>query len=98
MPNVGSWNGKWTGANHKYFVHRNLKNDKATKAKIAELLQGKDCRNFYHNFGDGWGANVKMRIVDDPTRKKERRVSAGFCGYEWMVDNILSHGRTKDAE
>lgn len=96
MPNVGSWNGRWTGAGRKYFAHRNMKNDKATKAKIAELLQGEESRGFYHNFGDGWGAMVTMRIVDAATRGKERRVSAGFCGYEWMIDNILEYGKTRD--
>ena len=90
MPNVGSWNGKWTGADRPYFRFKTL------SKKDAELLMdGKDYQNFYYNFGDGWGANVKVKITDSYTRRKLEKITKGFCGYEWMIESILKNGKIK---
>ena len=42
MPNVGSWNGKWTGERQLYYETR-----KAKKERENEL----DGEDFYYNFG-----------------------------------------------
>ena len=84
MPNVGSWNGKWTGEENLY-----CKAKKLTKPKELEL----DGKSFYYNFGDGWGANVKAKKIDSKTANKMKRKSKGFCGYEWMIDSIITHGK-----
>lgn len=78
MPNVGSWNGVDTGKKDNYFLFKELHRQE------AEELNGK---SFYYDFGDGWSANVECQIVQKPTK------TAGFRGYEWMVDEILVHGR-----
>ena len=85
MPNVGSWNGVWTGKRPDYNLTKQV-----SVAKAEEL----DGQSWYYNFGDGWGASVSARV---PT-KGERIRSAGFCGYNWMVDSILSHGKILNAK
>lgn len=87
MPNSGSWNGQWSGASNKYIISRRIKDDRA-----KEL----DDKYFYHNFGDGWGAGVSCKIsASSKDTKAALKDSAGFCNYDWMVNNIISHGQTK---
>lgn len=78
MPNVGSWNGKWSGAGNTYTIAV-----QTTPKKKNELLG-----YYYYNFGDGWGAGVTIR---EP--KPREKVTNRFCGYEWMVDSIKKHGK-----
>lgn len=88
MPNRASWNGKWTGDEKKFFRGRSL------DSKDAEiLLGGKDKSSFYYNFGDGWGANVLVEKVSAMENRKRLKKSAGFYGYDWMIDEIINHGR-----
>lgn len=85
MPNVGSWNGKWTGAENLYAVIRNVTADQCTAI---------DGKSFYYNFGDGWGASVSARRVANQRESRSiRKDSKGFCGYEWMIDSIIAHGK-----
>ena len=88
MPNVGSWNGKWSGANNLHFAFRNK-----TKKQVEEFMEGKEAKNFYYNFGDGWGANIKVKPMDAKTKTKIQRKNSGFMGYDWMIDSILKHGK-----
>ena len=95
MPNVGSWNGKWTGEGNKYYIIRTFfKHSDPSNEKIIELLGDNQKRNsWYYNFGDGWGANVIMEIIDSTEAKRREKISSGFSTYEWMIDEILKHGR-----
>lgn len=87
MPNRGSWNGGWSGERDKYVVDRVVKD---------EALNG---RSFYYNFGDGWGANVHVDVVDGAKLKNAAiKGSKGFCGYDWMVDSIISHGKILNSD
>lgn len=90
MPNVGSHNGKWTGADKKYYHIVTL--NKPQKKVVTECINSQKT-NFYYNFGDGWGANVKMEIVDAREAAKRRKSSKGFAGYQWMCEEILQHGK-----
>jgi hypothetical protein len=92
MPNVGSWNGKWTGADRKYYVIEKI-SDKYMKSKdhFKELLEKKK-DSWHYSWNDGWGANVKAEIIDAAEAKKRRKISAGFCGYDWMIDTIKWYG------
>ena len=83
MPSIGSWNGRWSGEGRNYVKYR------VVSPKRAVELNG---RNFYHRWEDGWAANVHVRLMNPGERKQK---SAGFCGYEWMIDNILLYGRTE---
>lgn len=49
--------------------------------------------SWFHSWTDGWRACVTARIM----RQGERRPkSAGFCGYDWMVRNIIWYGDTTE--
>ena len=91
MPNVGSWNGKWTGANNNYYIIKSVSN-KYFKENIEKLFEGKQTNNFYYNFGDGWRANIELERIDCTEGRKRRKESKGFAGYDWMVDSIIKCG------
>jgi len=92
MPNVGSWNGKWTGADSKYYIIEKISDRYLNSKEHFKTLLEKGSDSWYYNFGDGWGANVKAQIIDSIEAKKRRKVSKGFAGYGWMVDSIKYHG------
>jgi len=92
MPNVGSWNGKWTGADRKYYVIRKV-SDRYLKSKdhLKELIEkGQD--SWHYSWNDGWGANVRVQKIDSIEAAKRRKLSKGFAGYEWMINSILFYG------
>jgi hypothetical protein len=95
MPNVGSHNGKWTAADKKFFIHRKV-DGKFFDEHIAPLQPlPLSSLVWFHDFGDGWGANVTLKVVDADTARKAMKTSSGFAGYDWMVDSILKDGTIK---
>ena len=92
MPNVGSWNGKWTGADKKYYVIDKITDRYLSSKDHFKTLLEKGSDSWYYNFRDGWGANVKAEIINAAEAKKRRKVSAGFAGYNWMIDSIKYYG------
>ena len=88
MPNVGSWNGQWTGQSSKYYRHR-----KVSKQEAEKILANKERNSWYYSFDDGWGANVSVEKVLSGEKNKRERNSKGFAGYDWMIDEILKYGR-----
>lgn len=95
MPNVGSWNGQWTGADKKYFVTKKVSKRYLDKQEYFKELREKGKDSWHYNFGDGWGANVTVEIVDSPEAAKRRKQSKGFAGYNWMIDSIIYYGEIK---
>ena len=77
MPNIGSWNGKWSGENN-----RHTKIFSTSKSNKMDEFIG----NYLFNFGDGWSANVEVR---KPLPKE--KVSDRFCGYDWMIASIKKY-------
>ena len=92
MPNVGSWNGKWTGAGDLHCIVRTY----PEKSALLPNIEAKP--SHYYNFGDGWGASVLIAKIDGKQAAKYRKKSKGFCGYDWMVNEIESFGRIKTLE
>jgi hypothetical protein len=88
MPNVGSWNGKWTGESKLYAKIVNTGRVNALKQRALEVL---DKKLFCYNFGDGWTARIDVREVTSKEAAKIRRKSSGFCGYDWMVNSIMTN-------
>ena len=80
MPSNNSWNGKWSGADKKYTVAKNVTDKKADSLD----------KHYYYNFGDGWTACVEVRQAN-----KREKATNKFCGYEWMINSILSCGEIK---
>jgi len=93
MPNRGSWNGRWSGEKDLFAKVVNFSNSKAGKEKADEILKSV---SYYHRWDDGWGASVSVREVDGKEAAKIKKKSRGFCGYDWMIDNIRSHGSCYD--
>lgn len=87
MPNRASWNGRWSGEDRQYVIVKTFV-QREFKEKLSKLIG-----NHYYNFGDGWGANVEVKVVDAAAQKRLMKASAGFCGYDWMVDSLIKHGR-----
>ena len=85
MPGVGSWNGRWSGEGLNYTIvrrmgHRALEGIGVTLEKPERWSYG---------WSDGWRASICARVV--PTGERLTK-SDGFCGYEWMVQEICLHG------
>lgn len=85
MPGRASWNGGWSGESRNYILVRELDD-----IAIARLLgAAMTSASWSHRWSDGWCAEVTARIVP---AGEELPKSDGFCGYDWMVDNILRNG------
>lgn len=92
MPRVNSWNGRWSGEGKLYAKCVRFGRSRAMDEQVAKLL---DVGSWYYDFGDGWGASVTARTVTATEARKIERKSAGFCGYGWMVQSIISHGEIR---
>lgn len=98
MPNVGSWNGRWSGADSKYYIIKRI-SDRYLNSKewFKDFLKnGKD--SWHYSWNDGWGANVRAEIIDSTESRKRKKLSAGFCGYDWMVDSIMWYGKIQSTK
>ena len=91
IPNVGSWNGKWSGEGNLYAKTRNLGKSKNAEQKGKNL----DGKTFHYSWNDGWGANVNVEIINAAEGNKIRAESKGFCGYDWMIDSIINYGEIR---
>lgn len=87
MPNVGSWNGRWTGSDDLHHISRKVSLD-----KLKEIMKDDNTENFHYDFGDGWAANVKVYPITVKENEEKQKLSKGFSGYEWMIDSILDIG------
>ncbi len=85
MPNIGSWNGKWSGEGQLYARVINFGRSKKATEKAKSIL---DKRYFHYNFGDGWSAGVTVKEIDSKEARRIRQLTKGFCGYDWMIDSI----------
>ena len=87
MPNVGSWNGKWSGENQLY----------CRVFKDKQVPQNLRNKAFYYNFGDGWVARIEVLGADAATGRKMKKRSKGFCGYDWMIESLLINGEIRES-
>lgn len=92
MPGVASWNGHWSGENRFYAKIRKF-SGKFAEERTEEILKNSP---YYHQWDDGWCARIGIRKVTAKEAAQIRRKSRGFWGYEWMIDNIISHLSTYD--
>jgi hypothetical protein len=87
MPNNNAWNGKWSGEGKCYARVQSFGSRQA-KERMSKLVG-----NHYYNFGDGWGANVEVKVVDGGEAKRLRKLTLGFCGYDWMIESLVTNGK-----
>ena len=92
MPRCNSWNGRWSGEDRRFIIVKVFSNKKAL-ARAAKLIADAP---YYYNWSDGWGARVDVCEVSSNESRKLRKLSAGFCGYDWMVRTIIDHGEILD--
>jgi hypothetical protein len=90
MPNRGSWNGGWSGAENLYARVISFSNSKAGNEAANRILSK---ASYFYSWSDGWGASVKVRQVDGKESASIKRRSKGFCGYDWMIASIREHGK-----
>lgn len=99
MPNIGSWNGRWTGESNKYYVIEKISDRYLNSQEHFKTLLEKGKDYWHYSWNDGWGANVTAEIIDASEARKRRKESKGFCGYEWMITTIKHYGKPmNDAE
>lgn len=84
MPHRGSWNNKWSGDSSSHVIVRH----------DTESLKNLVGKTYKHRWDDGWEAEISVRHYKstDPEYRKLIKNNAGFCGYSWMVDNIIKFG------
>ena len=86
MPGNNAWDGRWSGAANLYVRVRPVPAQRVDSLSLPQ--------NFGYDFGDGWRATVTVREPTSPSEtRKLRKASAGFAGYDWMIDEIINHGR-----
>ena len=85
MPNRNTWNGKWTGDE---MIFARVRKDR----DVPKDIIGK---SFFHHWDDGWTACVSVDKMDYREANKLMRKSAGFCGYDWMIESIIRYGEIR---
>lgn len=90
MPNVNTWNGRWSGENAIYA--KSLTAFRRNKPIYENLKEG----NYGYNFGDGWRANVEVKFMTKRDANSIMKKSKGFMGYDWMIYDICKYGEIKE--
>lgn len=82
MPQVNTWNGHWSGEGQRYI---------RTKREhlVPEEIWGKE---FFYRWPDGWGACVSVKQMPAKDAERLMKLSAGFLGYDWMIDSLIADG------
>ncbi len=80
FPNVGSWDGKFSGEGRLHARVYSFDN------KTAEQLLSNG--SYYHSFGDGWTASIEPKHVNYKEANWIKKHTKGFYGYEWMIDDM----------
>lgn len=83
MPTCNSWNGRWSGEGVPYRKRMELKAETADKI-LADPY-------YRYRFSDGWVAGVVVEEITTAKQWKDARKTAGFAGYDWMINSIVEH-------
>ncbi len=94
MPNVNSWNGRWSGDGEFYAKMESFVGKKRIELAKEILSKG----YFRHAFTDGWAAGITVKEIDSKEAARIRTKSKGFCAYDWMIKNIINYLSTKEPE
>ena len=96
MPGNNAWNGKWSGEGNLYAKIRSVGTSKKAVEHAREIVR----KGYYtYHFGDGWIAGIEIYELTSSTEARSiNKRTRGFCGYDWMIDSILSDGEIKVKE
>ena len=83
MPNVASWNGKWSGDGRCF----------ARIYREKEVPKDVWNKSFYYRWDDGWCACVDVEKIPAKEARRIEKMSEGFRGYDWMIKSIIKHGK-----
>lgn len=89
MPRATSWNGHWSGEDQPHVITRSYRSGKRRELARRILAEGP----YRYSWDDGWRARIDVEEVDNRRAVAMLRTSAGFAGYEWMVDTIEKYGK-----
>ena len=87
MSRNNSWNNKWSGDDRSYCISKVA--FRYGKPVYPILKEG----NYIYYFDNGLVANVNVKFVTHSEAKAAMKKSDGFCGYEWMCDELMANGR-----
>ena len=88
FPRINTWNNRWSGEGKRYLCIKCNNN-------VPKEVVGK---SYYYDFGDGWAANIEVSKINCREADKLRKKSAGFYGYDWMIDSIIKNGKIMGKE
>lgn len=86
MPDPPSWDGKWSGDRQLLARTRTVQDDDQARELVGD---------HYYRWDDGWIALVDVQVVDAAEAAEIKRRSAGFFGYDWMIDSLLECGEIR---
>lgn len=87
-----AWNGKWTGDGLLFARVFNKGYTIKARKRAEEMTKNGPYR--YH-FGDGWVAQIDVKLVSVKEAKEIRKNTQGFYGYDWMIKSIELDGEIK---
>ena len=85
MTSIPTWNESWSGEKKNLTIVRTLTSEKLKSLGITE----DSLSSWTYSWSDGWRARVDATIL--PKGKRAAK-SDGFCGYDWMVQSIITKG------
>lgn len=86
MPNRGSC--RWGGEDKRWLKFERIGSQK----RVDALLEN---GSWHYSWSDGWTARVNVTKVDAAESRRLRKLTKGFCGYDWMVDSILLYNEIR---
>lgn len=95
MPRCNSWNGRWSDEERPHtkvlrFTHSSRFTSRLIDFRLEHHIT--DC-HYDYEFGDGWTASVRVFDVTDDQASALEKASAGFAGYDWMIDSIVANNK-----
>ena len=91
MPGRNSWNGGWSGEGGKYIIIKMFTSEKKANKILTD-------NPYSYCWNDGWAARINVKVLSGVEARIERKKSRGFCGYDWMVRNIILYGNATGIE
>ena len=90
---TGNNSSKWSGYDKEFGTIRKL-SDKDYE-KFLKISDGKTY--WSHRFPDGWFISFSLQLLSREDATKIKKNLEGVCGYDGVVDEILSIGKIEES-